>query len=127
MLHILCFDIVTYFMLWLFVDNKVYDVIFLITDLFPQILNLHLRNFSLISPKTWVGPVINKHDLEITLHKIFMPLIYINLCLQVHWCCSRRSLVTLDISYNNMVVSLLKKKKKKTWSSHYWCIRWIML
>jgi hypothetical protein len=110
MLYMLCFDIVTYFMLWLFVDNKVYEVILTENMLFLQILNSHLSNFSLILPKTLVKPVVNKHDLEITLHIVFIPLIYINFCHQVLWCRSRRDLVTLDISYNNMVVSLLMYK-----------------
>jgi len=103
---------VTYFMLWLFADNKVYEVIFLITDymLFSQILYSLLRNFTLISLKTSVEPVVNNHDLEITSHKIFIPLIYINLCHQMHWCCSRRDLIMLDVSYNIMVVLLLMYK-----------------
>jgi len=52
----------------------------------------------LISLKFSVGSVGNRHDLEITLHEISMPLIHIDLCHQVHWYGGRRGSVTLYVS-----------------------------
>jgi len=68
----------------IFCKNKVHEVIIviIISVSFVQILNL--QNFSLISLKTLVRPVRNRHDLEITLHEISMQLIHIDLCHQVH-------------------------------------------
>jgi hypothetical protein len=61
-----------------------------------QILNL--QTSVLISLKFSVGSVGNRHDLEITLHEISMPLIHIDLCHQVHWYGGRRGSVTLYVS-----------------------------
>lgn len=49
-----------------------------------RLSNIEFANFSLISIKTPIGLVGNKHDLEVTLHEIFMSLIHINQYHQVH-------------------------------------------
>lgn len=66
----------------IFCINKVYVVIIIVTILvfYVKILNLHLRDVSLISLQTSVRPDGNRHDIEITLHEIFMLLIHIDLC-----------------------------------------------
>jgi len=43
-----------------------------------------LQTSVLISLKFSVGPVGNRHDLEITMQEISMSLIHIDLCHQVH-------------------------------------------
>jgi len=64
----------------IFYINKVHEVIIVITISVSFMQILYLQNFSLISLKTLVGPVGNRHDLEITLHGTSMPLIHIDLC-----------------------------------------------
>jgi len=46
--------------------------------------NIEFANFSLTSLKILVGPVENKHDLEITLHEISMTLNHVDLCHEGH-------------------------------------------
>jgi hypothetical protein len=71
---------------------------FIITITVSFCANIKFANFSLISLKFSVGSVGNRHDLEITLHEISMPLIHINLCHQVHRYGGRRGSVTLYVS-----------------------------
>jgi hypothetical protein len=57
---------------------------FVITIYVSFYANIEFANFGLISLKFSVGPVENRHDLEITLHEISMSLIHIDLCHQVN-------------------------------------------
>jgi len=68
----------------IFCINKFHVAIIVITASISFCVNIEFANFSLISPKFSVGSVKNRHDLEIKLHEIFMPLIHVDLCHQVH-------------------------------------------
>jgi hypothetical protein len=57
---------------------------FVITMSVSFCANIEFANFNFDLTKVFVGPVGNRHDLEITLHEISMSLIHIDLCHQVH-------------------------------------------
>ena len=79
----------------IFCINKVHEVIIVITISVSFVQILNLQNFNLILLKTLVGSDGNRHDLEITLHEILMPLIHIDLYHQVHLYGGRPGSVTL--------------------------------
>jgi len=68
----------------IFCRNITYEDIFVITIYVSFCANIEFANLGLTSLKFVVGLVANRRDLETTLHEIFMSLIHIDLCHQVH-------------------------------------------